>query len=90
MESSLKDKTIKAVSWNLLGRFGVLAENFIIGIIIARLLKPEDYGLMGMIALFIALSEVILRSGFSEAFVQKKTVDQADASTIFYTNFSIC
>jgi teichuronic acid exporter len=89
MNKNIRDRSVKAVSWNVLGKFGVMGVNLIVGIIIARILTPADYGLIGMIAIFIALSEVFMRSGFAEAFVQKKKVTHLDANTMLFSNLSI-
>ena len=89
MASSLKRKAVKGISWNLLERFGVQGMSFIMGIIMARLLTPEAYGLIGMIVVFFAIAEVFVRSGFGEAYVQKKEVTDVDANTVFFTNFLI-
>lgn len=89
MASTLKEKAIKGISWNLLERFGVQGTTVILGIILARLLSPKDFGLIAMITVFFTIAEVFIRSGFGEAYVQKKAVTSLDASTIFYTNLTI-
>ena len=89
MSASLKEKAIKGVSWGFIERFGMQGTSFIFGIIMARLLTPEDFGLIGMITIFFAVAQVFIRSGFVAAYVQKKEVSQTDADTIFYTNLAI-
>ena len=84
--SSLKQQSVAGVFWNLAERFGVYVFKFFIGIILARLLTPADFGLVGMIYVFIAVAEVFVSSGLGLAYVQKKEVTDADANTIFYTN----
>lgn len=89
MTSELKGKAIKGISWSLFERFGVQGMTFVMGIIMARLLTPEAYGLIGMITVFFAVARVFIDSGFGQAYVQKKEVTDIDANTVFYTNFGI-
>jgi O-antigen/teichoic acid export membrane protein len=89
MASSMKDKAIKGISWNLIERIGRYGIKFILGIILARLLTPKDYGLIGMITVFIAIAEVFIAGGFGDAYVQKKKVNNVDANTVFYTNLTV-
>ena len=59
---------------------------FIIGIVLARLLMPEDYGLVGITMIFIAFANVFIEAGFSNALIRKLDVTEADYSTAFYFN----
>ena len=87
--SSLKQKSVIGIAWNLGERFGIYLIKFVIGIILARLLTPDDFGLVGMIFVFFAVAEEFVKSGFGAAYVQKKEATDADANTIFYTNLVI-
>ncbi|MFO7841299.1 MAG: lipopolysaccharide biosynthesis protein [Fidelibacterota bacterium] len=89
MAAELKEKAIKGVTWNLMERFGMQGLTFILGVILARLLTPEDYGLIGMMVVFFAVADVFVKSGLGQAYVQKKEVTDLDATTIFYTNLII-
>ena len=89
MVSSLKEKAVKGISWNLIEKFGIQGIKFILGIILARLLTPEDFGLIGMITVFFAVANVFINSGFGAAYVQKKEVSDVDANTVFFTNLGI-
>ncbi len=89
MSSTLREKVVKGVSWNLIEQFGVQGMTFVLGIILARLLTPEDFGLIGMIMVFFIIAEVFIKSGFGEAYVQKQVVTQIDANTVFYTNLVV-
>lgn len=89
MSTALKEKVVKGVSWNLIEQFGIHGMTFALGIILARLLTPEDFGLIGMIMVFFIIAEVFIKSGFGEAYVQKQVVTQVDANTVFYTNLTI-
>lgn len=86
--SSVRQDTISGVKWSAIERIALQGIQFIIGIILARLLTPSDYGVLGMIAIFIAIANTFVDSGFSNALIRKKDRTQADSSTIFY--FNIC
>ncbi len=88
--SELKQKAIKGIVWDFFGKGGTQVIQFIIGILIARVLLPEDYGLIGMLMIFLAISQTFINAGFSSALVQKgKSVTQKDYSTIFYFNLIV-
>ncbi|MCU4157540.1 lipopolysaccharide biosynthesis protein [Carboxylicivirga sp. A043] len=80
----LKQRAVKGVVWSAIQRFSSQGVQFVLGLILARLLAPSDYGLIGMLAIFIAISETFIDSGFSTALVQKKDCDELDYSTSFY------
>lgn len=72
--------------WSSLQRFGTMGISFISNIVLARLLTPDDYGCIGMLMIFIALSNRFIDGGFGSALIQKKRPTQEDYSTIFYWN----
>lgn len=86
---SLKTRTARGLFWSLLDSFGVYLVKFGFSIVIARTLSPEDYGLMGMILIFIAMGQVLMQGGFAAALVQKKDADANDYSTAFWFNVLI-
>ena len=86
MADSLKEKTVSGVVWSALQKFGSVFLSFISSIVLARLLTPEDYGCIGMLAIFIALSTTFIDGGFGSALIQKKRPTDEDYSTIFYWN----
>jgi len=86
MGDNLKQKTLDALTWTTVDRFGQQAVQFIIGLIFARLLTPFDYGLIGMITIFAALSYVLVESGFGQALIRKQNTTETDYNTIFYFN----
>lgn len=86
MSEELKEQTITGMIWSFIERFGSMLLQFIANIILARLLSPNDFGLIGMIMVFIAISNTLVDSGFSAALIQKKEVTQKDYSTIFFLN----
>ena len=87
--NGLKQKSINGVIWNLTEKVGKQFIKIVLGVILARLLTPADYGLIGMITVFFAISMVFIDSGFGLAYIQKKEVTDVDASTIFYFNLFV-
>lgn len=87
--SILKRKTTIGLVWSSIDKFSTLMIQFILGIVLARILMPEDYGLIGMIAIFLAISQSLVDSGFFTALVQKKNVNNNDYSTIFFFNIIV-
>ena len=86
---SLKQKTISGLSWSFVDNFIKQSIVFVIGIILARLLTPREFGLIGMTTVFISLSESFIDSGFGQALVRKKNCTQADYATVFYYNLCL-
>ena len=88
-DKSIKQKTIKGILWNAIEKFLVKGTSFAISIVLARILSPSDYGLIGMLAIFIALSNIFIESGFAKALIQKQDCTDIDYSTAFYTNLGL-
>lgn len=86
---SLKSKTVKGVIWSSVERFSVQGVQFFVMLIIARLLTPNDYGLVGMLAVFLAISQTLIDSGFSQALIRKQNRSVTDNNTVFYFNIII-
>lgn len=89
MAESLKQKTVGGVIWSSIERFSVAGLQFVIMIIMARVLTPEDYGMVAMLQIFIAVSQSLVDSGFSQALIRKLDRTQTDLSTVFYFNIGI-
>lgn len=89
MSDSLKRKTVSGVVWSAIERFSTQGVQFVIEIAMARVLLPSDYGMIGMLAIFLAISRSFIDSGFSNALIQKKNVSENDFSTVFYFNIII-
>lgn len=89
MEGNIKNKTIASMKWTAFERISIQGVQFLIQILIARILLPSDFGVIGMIAIFIAIAETFIESGFSTALIQKKYCSNKDYSTIFYFNVII-
>lgn len=86
MSDSLKQKTVKGVFWSSAERFSVQGIQFFVMIVMARLLTPKDYGLVGMLTIFIAIAQSLIDSGFSQALIRKQHRTETDNSTVFYFN----
>lgn len=69
---NLKQKTVSGIMWSAIERFSLQGVQFIIQIILARLLLPSDYGMIGMLAIFLQVAQVFIDSGFTNALIQKK------------------
>lgn len=89
MSVSLRQKTVSGVLWSSVERFSVQGVQFLIMIIMARILLPSDYGMIGMLAIFIAISQSLIDSGFSNALIRKTDRSDVDYSTVFYFNIGI-
>ncbi len=87
MAQNLKQKTLSSLAWRYAERCGAQGIQFIVQIVLARLLTPADYGIIGLITVFIAIAQVFAQSGLGQALVQKKDADNTDFSTVFF--FSI-
>lgn len=89
MSDSLKNKTVRGTLWSSVERFSVQGIQFLVMIIMARILTPADYGLVGMLAIFIAISQSLIDSGFSQALIRKQDRSEVDNSTVFYFNIGV-
>lgn len=89
---SIKEKAAKGMMWNTIERFSTQGIQFVLTIIIARILSPDDYGLVAMLGIFLALAQTLVDSGFSNALIQKKSRTEIDYYTTFYFNIviSVC
>lgn len=87
--SSLKDKTVKGVIWSAVDRFSAQGIQFVFSILIARLLVPEDYGVIAMLGIFMAVSQTFIDSGFGTALIRKIDRTETDFSTVFYFNIVV-
>lgn len=85
-ESSLKERTVKGVGWSAADSFLGQGVTFVVGIILARLLGPEEYGLIGIVTIFTTILTGIVDSGFSTALIRKKDISNDDYNTMFFTN----
>lgn len=89
MAENLKQKTISGVFWSAIHKFATTFLGFISGIVLARLLTPHDYGVIGMLTIFLALSQTFIDGGFGSALIQKKSPTNEDYSTILFWNLGL-
>lgn len=88
-QESLKNKTIKGVGWSAADAFLGQGVTFVVGLVLARLLSPDEYGLIGICLIFTTVLNGIVDSGFSNALIRKKEVTDEDYNTMFITNMVI-
>ena len=89
MSESLKSKTVKGVGWSFADNIGSQGITFLVGLVLARMLTPAEYGLIGIILIFVNIFNSIVNSGFSAALIRKKDATDDDYSTVFITNMAI-
>ena len=80
----MKEKIIHGLFWKLLENGGAQGVQFVVAILLARLLTPAEYGIVGIITIFITIANVFVQNGFSTALIQKKEADQRDFSSVCY------
>ena len=89
MSDGLKSKTLHGLFWSFSQSMGQQGIQFVIAIILARLLAPEQFGLLAMLAIFMAVAQTFINSGFGAALVQKKDATHVDSCSIFYFNILV-
>ena len=89
MSKSLKDKTVKGVGWSFTDNIANSGITFLVGLVLANILSPEEFGVIGMVTIFIAISNSIIDSGFSNALIRKTDAKSVDYNTVFYFNLLI-
>lgn len=88
-EQSLKDKTVKGTIWSGIDNVAQMGVSFVVSIVLARLLTPDDYGLIGLIAIFTAVCTTLIKGGFTTALIRKKDASEEDYNTAFIVNFGM-
>jgi O-antigen/teichoic acid export membrane protein len=89
MGDSLKSRTMRALAWSFIEAAGQQGVRFVIGIVLARLLFPEQFGLIGMLTIFMAVAQAFISSGFGSALIQKQDATPTDICSIFYFNIAV-
>lgn len=89
MSESLKQKTVKGVGWSFADNIANSGITFLVGLVLANILTPEEYGIMAMVTIFIAVSNSIVDSGFSNALIRKINIRSVDYNTVFYFNLIV-
>lgn len=88
MAESLKQKTVRGTLWSAVERLATQAVQFVVMIVMARMLTPDDYGLVAMLAVFIAVAQSLVDSGFTQALIRKRDRTDTDCCTVFYFNIA--
>ena len=86
---SLRDRAASGIFWSAFERFGQQGCAFLVQLVLARLLLPEQFGLIAMVTVFVTISNVLIDAGFSRALVQRKDVTDSDISTVFFFNLLV-
>lgn len=86
---NIKSTIISSLIWKLLERSGTQGIQFIVQIVLARLLLPEEYGIIAIVMVFILLANVFVQSGFNTALIQKKDTDEVDFSSVLYLSLGV-
>lgn len=89
MAESLTHKTVRGTFWSFAERFTAQGVNLLVLVIIARLLSPKEFGLVGMLAVFLAVAQSLIDSGFSQALIRKQNRTEEDKNTVFYFNIFV-
>lgn len=87
--SSIRQETINGVKWSTIENISSTGLSFIIGLVLARILTPSDFGIIGMVSLFFAVSQILINSGFGNALIRKPDRTETDCSTVFYFNLFV-
>lgn len=89
VEESLKEKTVKGVAWSGIDNIAQFGVTFVVSIVLARLLSPDDYGLIGIVTIFTAVCNTIVNGGFSFALIRKQNTTDDDYNTAFIVNLGL-
>lgn len=89
MSESLRQKTARGFVWSAVQRLSAVLITFLANVLLARLLSPEDFGYVGMLMVFIAVSATLVDGGFGSALIQKHTPTAIDYSTVFFFNLTL-
>jgi teichuronic acid exporter len=84
-----KEEFVTGILWSAIDKFGIVTVQIILEIVMARLLLPADYGVIGIVAVFLAIGQVFADGGFSNALIQKQDRSEIDFSTVFFSNMLI-
>lgn len=86
---SLKLNALSGMMWKFFENIGMQMVQLIIQIVLARILMPEEYGLIGLLTIFISISDIIITQGLTTALIQKKNAEEVDFSSVFYANLIV-
>ena len=85
-DNDIRSQSFSGVKWASIGHFSSQGISFVLGLVLARLLLPSDYGILGMLGVFTAFAGSFVDCGFGSALIRKLTRTEADCSTVFYYN----
>jgi len=88
-DNDLKKSTLGGLTWKLLENFGTQSIGLVIQIVLARILMPEDYGVIALTAVFIIIANVFVQTGFSSALIQRKNVSDIEYSSVFFAGIFV-
>ncbi len=88
-EGQTTTKVLNGLFWKLMENGGAQGVQFLVSILLARLLSPEEYGVVGVILIFVTIANVLVQNGFGTALIQKRKVDQKDFSSVFFFNMAL-
>lgn len=88
-QEDIKQKAVKGVFWSFCERFGSLLILFTANVVLARILTPEDFGLVGILMAFVMISQILIDGGLGNALIQRQKITTVDCSTVFYTNIVV-
>jgi len=89
MSSSLKHKSINSMGWSLVDNVVGTGTSFLVGLVLARLLSPGEFGIIGIIMVFLSIALIFIDSGFSQALIRKKEASPKDYNTLFWFNLMV-
>lgn len=87
--NDIKQKAIKGMLWSFIERFGSLLILFVSNIALARMLSPDEFGIVGILMAFVMFSAILVDGGLGNALVQRQTLTKDDCSTVFFTNIAV-
>lgn len=87
--SDIKQKAVKGMLWSFIERFGSLLILFTANVVLARMLTPDDFGLVGILMAFVMISQMLIDGGLGNALIQRQKITTVDCSTVFYTNLAV-
>lgn len=86
---SLKEEAVKGTYWSAIEKLGQLVVQIIVSVVLARLLSPDDYGMIGMLSVFLLFSNIFIDSGFSEGLMRKQDCNRDDYTSVFWFNLFV-
>ena len=89
MSDNIKSKAVSGAKWSLVENMLRQGVAFVIGVVLARLLSPAEYGQIGIMMIFIAVFNIFIDSGFSNAIIRKKDATEDDYNTVFIINLEV-